>query len=210
MFLLTTITPSASAQEWNAGLDINSSYVWRGTKYGSGPAFQPSIEFSTGNFAIGAWGSVCSSDNEYAEMDLYASYGFDFGLSIGVTDYYYPGTEYFDYSDATGAHGFELNAGYEVGGLSLSGNYIFNEAGGAGTAGGDMYFEADYSFENFNIFAGAGDGWHTPDGEFGLVNVGIGTSKEIKITDTFSIPVSGSAILNPTTEQFYVVVGFSL
>ena len=35
-------------------------------------------------------------------------------------------------------------------------------------------------------------------------------SKEIKITDDFSIPVSGSIILNPEQEQFYVVIGFSL
>lgn len=210
MLLLTVITPNAQAQEWSTGLDIYSSYVWRGSKFGSGPAFQPSVEFSAGSFAIGAWGSVNSSTEEAAEMDLYLSYGFDFGLSIGLTDYYYPGTEYFDYSTETGAHALELNLGYEIGGFSLAGNYFFNEAGAAGTAGGDLYFEAGYGFENVNLFVGAGDGWHTPDGEFGLVNIGIGTSKEIKITDTFSIPLSGSAILNPTTEQFYIVVGISL
>lgn len=210
MLLLTAITPNAQAQEWSTGLDIYSSYIWRGSKFGSGPAFQPSVEFSAGSFAIGAWGSVNSSTEEAAEMDLYLSYGFDFGLSIGLTDYYYPGTEYFDYSTETGAHALELNLGYEIGGFSLAGNYFFNEAGAAGTAGGDLYFEAGYGFENVNLFVGAGDGWHTPDGEFGLVNIGIGTSKEIKITDTFSIPLSGSAILNPTTEQFYIVVGISL
>jgi uncharacterized protein (TIGR02001 family) len=210
MLFLTAITPNAQAQEWNTGLDIYSSYIWRGTKYGSGPAFQPSIEFSTGGFALGAWGSISSSTDEAAEMDLYMSYGFDFGLSIGLTDYYYPGTEYFDFSTETGAHAIELNLGYEIGGLSLAGNYFFNEAGGAGTAGGDLYFEAGYGFENVDFFVGAGDGWHTPDGEFGVVALGVGTSKEIKITDTFSIPLSGSAILNPTTEQFYIVVGISL
>lgn len=210
LFLLMTFMPTAKAQEWSTGLDIYSSYVWRGTKFGSGPAFQPSVEFSAGGFAMGAWGSINSSENEAAEMDLYLSYGFDFGLSIGLTDYYYPGTEYFDFSTATGAHALELNVGFETGGLSLAGNYFFNEAGGAGTAGGDMYFEIGYGFENVSLFAGAGDGWHTPDGEFGLVNAGIGTSKEIVITDTFSLPVSGSVILNPTTEQFFIVVGISL
>ena len=210
LLLTMIITPKANAQEWSTGLDIYSSYVWRGSKFGSGPAFQPSVEFSTGGFAIGAWGSVNSSDNEAAEMDLYLSYGFDFGLSIGLTDYYYPGTEYFDFSTESGAHALEVNVGIETGGLSLAGNYFLNEAGGAGTAGGDMYFEIGYGFENVSLFAGAGDGWHTPDGEFGLVNVGIGTSKEIIISETFSLPVSGSVILNPTTEQFFIVVGITL
>ena len=210
LFILIAFTPNAKAQEWSTGLDIYSSYIWRGAKFGSGPAFQPSIEYSTGGFAIGAWGSINSSTDEAAEMDMYLAYGFDFGLSIGLTDYYYPGTEYFDYSTETGAHALELNLGYEIGGLSLAGNYFFNEAGGAGTAGGDMYFELGYGFENVDVFLGAGDGWHTPDGEFGIVNIGVSTSKEIKITDSFSLPLSGSAILNPTTEQFYIVVGISL
>ncbi len=210
LLLLTTVCPSLKAQEWDVGLDIYSSYIWRGSKFGSGPAFQPSVEFSTNRFAMGAWGSVSSSADEAAEMDVYLSYDFNFGISFGLTDYYYPGTNYFDYSTETGAHAFELNLGYETCGLSLAANYFLNEAGGAGTVGNDIYFEIEYGFKNVSIFAGAGDGWHTPSGKFGLVNLGIGTSKEIKITDLFSLPLSGSVILNPTTEQFYVVVGISL
>jgi len=40
-------------------------------------------------------------------------------------------------------------------------------------------------------------------------NIGIGTSREIKFTDSFSLPISGSVILNPSSEQLYVVVGIS-
>jgi hypothetical protein len=57
---------------------------------------------------------------------------------------------------------------------------------------------------------GGGDGAHKVDGNFNICNIGIGTSKEIKITDSFSLPVSGAAILNPSSEQFYIVVGISL
>ena len=205
-----------SAQEeesgpgFSTGADVVSNYIWRGTKFGVGPAVQPSVSFSAGNFEIGAWGSFNFTSFEAAESDLFLSYSFPFGLSLGLTDYYFPGTMYFDYSDTTGSHAFEINAGFSAEGFSLSANYILNEAGGAASAGGDMYFEAGYDFSIFNIFVGAGDGWHTSDGEFNLCNVGIGTGKEIKITDDFSIPVSGLIILNPEREQFYVVVGFSL
>ncbi len=207
LFLLMAITPMVKAQEVSTGVDIYSSYVWRGTNF-SGPSIQPYIDFSAGGFSLGAWGS--QGYDGFQEMDLYMSYGFDFGLSLGLTDYYYPGTEFFDYSTETGAHAFEINAGFEVGALSLAANYILNEAGGAASAGGDMYYEIGVAAGSVDLFLGAGDGWHTPDGEFGVCNLGIGTSKEIQITDSFSLPVSGSAILNPTTEQFFIVVGISL
>lgn len=198
-----------SSTSFDAGADIVSNYIWRGTKFGTGPAIQPYVEFSAGNFAIGSWGSFGFTDNEAAEADLYLSYGFDFGLSIGLTDYYYPGTSYFDYSSASGSHGFEVNLGYEISGFSIGANYMLNEAPGAGTAGGDMYFELGYSFESVSLFAGGGDGWHTSTGDFALCNIGLSVSKEIQITEKFALPLSGSMIWNPDKEQYYVVAGIS-
>jgi hypothetical protein len=211
--LLILATPQFLAQEepkssFNVGADIYSNYVWRGTKLGTGPSFQPSVEFVTGGLTLGVWGAFDA--NGYMEADPYISYAFPFGLSLGVTDYYQPNLPLFEVSDTAGSHAFELNAGFETGGLSLSANYILNEAGGISSAGGDMYFQAGYGFKNFDIFLGAGDGWHTSDGKFAVCNIGIGASKEIKITDTFSIPVSGQVIVNPEREALFVVVGFSL
>lgn len=200
-----------SSSSFDAGADLVSNYIFRGVKFGTGPAVQPFVEFTAGNLAIGSWGSFGITDNEAAEADLYLSYGFDFGLSLGVTDYYYPGTSYFTYSDENGdgAHGIEVNLGYEIAGISIGANYMLNAAGGAGTIGNDMYFELAYSFDAVSVFVGAGDGWHTSDNEFAVCNVGLSYSKEIEISDKFSLPVSGSLILNPDTEQFFVVFGVS-
>lgn len=199
----------ATAQELSTGVDLYSTYVFRGIAY-SGPAIQPSVEFSAGGFSLGAWGSQGIDGNAgspgFQEMDLYTSYSFDFGLSIGLTDYYYPGSPYGDED----SHALELNVGYSIGDLSLAGNYIFNEATSAGSAGEDTYFEIGYSAGSADLFVGAGDGWHSSDGDFALVNVGLGTSKEIKITDSFSIPLSGAVIYNPDSEQFYILAGISL
>lgn len=211
-FLVTILNPEiAEAQELSTGVDLYSTYVFRGVAF-SGPAIQPSVEFSSGGFAIGAWGSQGIDGDPvegslgFQEMDLYAGYSFDFGLSLGITDYYYPGSLYLDGD----SHAFELNLGYSVGDLSLAGNYIFNEAAAAGSAGEDMYFELGYSAGAADLFVGAGDGWHSSDGEFALVNVGLGTGKDIVITDTFSIPLSGAVVFNPDSEQFYILVGISL
>jgi hypothetical protein len=192
---------------FETGTDIVSSYVWRGSKL-AGPSFQPAVSFSTSGLTIGVWGSFDSQG--YAEADPYISWSFPFGLSLGVTDYYFCDQKLFEISDSIGSHALDLNLGFETGGLSLSANYIVNEAGGAESAGGDMYFEAGYNFGNFNLFLGAGDGWYTEDGDFQICNIGIGTTKEIKITDTFSLPVSGQVVVNPDTEQLFVVVGFTL
>jgi hypothetical protein len=198
-----------NSSPFDVGADLVSSYLWRGTKFGTGPAIQPYLSFASGGFEIGGWGSYCFTSNEAAEADIYLSYGFDFGLSIGLSDYYFPGTEYFDYSTESGSHAFEINLGYEIKGVSLAANYILNEAGSAGSAGSDMYFEAGYGFSSFSLFAGAGDGWHSADGEFALCNIGISASKEIKLSDSFSLPVSGALIWNPDKEQYHVVVGIS-
>ncbi len=213
LVLLLTASDVTKAQEVevSAGVDFVSTYVFRGVAY-DGPAWQPSVELATGSFSIGAWGSQGYTGAQ--EMDLYAGYSFDFGLYLGLTDYYYPGTNFFDFTEDAAAgdassHAFEINAGYGKDAFSIAANYIVNEASGAGSAGGDMYFELGYSLSAADVFIGAGDGWHSTTGDFALVNIGVTASKDIVITDSFTIPFFGSAILNPDSEQFYILAGFS-
>jgi hypothetical protein len=204
---------------FSIGADVVSSYVWRGTKQGTGPNIQPSFKFTTGGLTIGSWGSYSFLDGgDLKETDLYAAYAFDFGLSLGITDYYYQGAPFFSFQGDTASHAFEINLGYAIKSLSLSANYIINDASKGGPlnnpGGGDMYFEAGYAFTNFGVFVGAGNGWHTDDNDagedvFGLCNIGIKTSKELKVSDTFTIPVSGALSVNPDREQINLVVGFS-
>src|SRR4030042_1272584 len=86
--VLMQVHTDLSAQEeesgsgFNTGADLVSNYIWRGTKYGAGPAIQPSVSFTAVNFAIGVWGSCNVTSFEAAESDLYLSYSFPFGLSL--------------------------------------------------------------------------------------------------------------------------------
>lgn len=183
----------------NPGVDLYSSYVWRGSKFGKGPAVQPYVDFTTKGFSVGAWGSVCVSNEEAFEMDLYAKYIFPFGLGIGINDYYFGG-KYFTGS----SHFIEPTLSFTKGGFSLLSAYMIGDE----TA--DAYVEAGYSFGKIILFAGAGNGQYTTDGGFMLCNVGIKATETINITDSFSIPINGSIILNPSTQGFFVVVGISL
>ena len=207
VMLTGSLSLNIPAQGVSTGLDLVSTYVWRGTKL-SGPSIQPFLQYNKNGFTIGSWGSA--GFDGFLEMDLFARYAFNFGLTAGLTDYYFPGTSYFDYSKETGSHGYEINLGYATHGFSAGANYMLNEAGGALTAGGDKYFELGYAWKNFSIFAGAGDGWHTPTGEFGVVNLGLSATKELPVSDTFRVPVKLSAILNPTTKQYYLTAGITL
>jgi hypothetical protein len=198
---------------WTTGADFCSSFVWRGMRQGSGPAIQPVIEFTAGAFTAGAWGSF--DFNNYQEVDLYLSFALPAGFSIGLTDYYSPDLRYFDYSVPSGSHAFEITLDYSGGNLDLSANYVINEAGGIGSTGGDLYFEAGYSFKLLRLFAGAGNGWHTYDpveekSVFAVCNLGLEVSKTIQVTERFSIPVKGQLVFNPDSEQMFIVACFTL
>ena len=200
----TLSTATAQESSFSAGVDVVSSYVWRGTQFGSGPAMQPGVSFATGGLEIGAWGSNCFSTAEGFEADLYAGYSFDFGLAITLTDYYFGTTSTGATWTDGDAHFFEPSLSYSIGDFSILGAYMM------GDDVEDTYVEASYAFGDVSIFAGVGDGQYTSDTEFNVCNVGLSYSKEVTITDSFSLPVFGSVILNPSTGGFFTVVGFSL
>ncbi|MCE1198987.1 MAG: hypothetical protein LWW85_08465 [Marinilabiliales bacterium] len=207
LVLTLGVTGELAAQEkspWTTGVDLYSSYVWRGLKFGNGPAMQPTLKYSSGGFTIGGWGNYCFSDNEATEADLFANYAVALGktssLTFGATDYYFPSatSPYF-----TGtSHYFEPSVNLAVGKVALTGAYMFNAK--------NTYLEADYTAGSITLFAGAGDGQYTKDAKFNLCNVGIKSGSAIKINDHFSIPLTGALILNPSTEQFNIVVGITL
>ena len=213
----------------NIGVDVQSRYIWRGIQLGgASPSLQPSIEISSGKFVFGAWGAYSTGgENTGQEADLYISYSPSDIFSFTITDYFFPseGTlnNYFDYDGDTTGHVFEAMvsfAGTEnfpiV--LTLATNF-------AGTADKDTngdqafstYIEASYSKTvgdvEYSVFAGAvfadDAGYYLTDGS-GFINLGFGISKEVKITNTFSLPVNAALLFNPDQENIYLTFGFSL
>lgn len=45
---------------------------------------------------------------------------------------------------------------------------------------------------------------------FAVTNVSLKASKDIKITDTFSVPIFAQVIGNPSSQKAYFVFGFTL
>jgi hypothetical protein len=218
---------SVKAQEVSVGADVVSSYVWRGT-YQTSTAIQPSVGFSVGGFSLSAWGSSPVS-NEAAifgaagkEVDFTASYEVA-GLSLAVTDYWWAGEgafNYFMYDSHRTEHVYEFTLGYtlpiEKLPLSLSWNTFFagsdyNNADGKRSY--SSYFELGYPFKVKDIGLDAALGLTPWEGTYApnlsVINISLKATKEIKITDSFTLPVFGQVITNPRSEDIFFVVGAS-
>jgi hypothetical protein len=208
---------------FDVGTDIVSRYVWRGTDFGNSPSIQPFLSYSIAGLEIGAWGSFATSGANMQEVDLYASYTFLKEMfSVGVIDYFFPDAmvsmnNYFDYKDKSTGHILEGSVGFNgVEKVPLYFNASYNFYGA--DKNNSWYFELGYNGSckviDYSIFCGAttGEGIYlTPEADgFSVVNVGLGVSKDIKITEHWSLPVFGQLITNPQAQNIFLVFGFSL
>ncbi len=208
----------ASAQSVSIGADVVSRYVWRGADFGESLSLQPALTFGVGGLEFGAWGSysVSASGADANENDLWATYTFALSngasLSLGVTDYYFPGpgADGFSYTDA---HTLEFA-------LSVSGPETFPVSVFGGMLNDDdnsLYLEASLPVAagddaEIGLVAGmvAGEsGFYGTEGA-AVVNLGVSASRALEITDSFAIPLSVSYILNPDQDRAYLVFGMSL
>ena len=188
------------------GADLVSSYVWRGTQFGSGSHIQPYMDLESGNLSGGIWGSFpTSAKGGGNELDLWMSY--DFGpLALTITNYTFPG-EGGVYSKGEGLFNgdyTELSASTSIGGVDLSAGY-FTEVEA-------LYIELGTSIGAVDVALGYGDDSADAfyaDGESGLINMSFSGSKDIQITDSYSLPVFGSFIINPEAESAFLVFGIS-
>ena len=210
--VLSFTTTDLKAQDF--GADVVSSYVWRGTQFGTGPAVQPwfTLPEITSGLELGVWGSFPLSDDggEHAsgqtyELDLYASY--DFGpFALTITNYTFPtSTGAYDPASYELFDGdMEVTASASLGAIGLTVGYFTDlEA---------LYVEAGTTVAGMDLAIGYGsdgDGAFYAGGDSGLVNVSLGGSKDIKITDDYSLPLFGSFIYNPDAEAAFMVVGMS-
>jgi hypothetical protein len=204
--------------------DIVSSYIWRGQDLGSA-AIQPTLGVGYKGLSLTAWGSyglVNTADTKEFDLTLAYTTG---GFNIGITDYWFdrngldPEGRYFKY-DAHGTnHVFEANIGYDFGPLSLQ--WFTNFAGNDGTnkdgkRAYSSYMEVVVPFKlsaiEWTATAGAVP-WSTTSygtNGFAVTNLALKATKEIKVTDTFSIPVFGQVVGNPCSQKAYLVFGFTL
>lgn len=226
-FAVGLVSSSATAQdkvEASVGMDLVSGYIWRGQDLG-GVSIQPSAGVSYKGLSLSGWGSVGFTGSDTKEFDLTLGYTHG-GFSVGVTDYWFNAGKYSDYKSS---HTFEVALGYDFGFLAV--NWFTNFAGNVGLNkdAKDVYasyvsLSAPFSLGGIDWTAEIGatpwantfyntanvyDDGYAGAKCFEVSSISLAASKEIKITDSFSLPLWAQAIWNPSTKMAYFVAGIS-
>ena len=224
--ILLTTAVTAKAQdtlETTIGTDLVSHYVWRGQDLG-GVSVQPTLGLAYKGLSLSAWGSAgLSNPADTREFDLSLAYTIG-GFNIGVTDYWFnagldPLNRYFAYAADCTNHVFEANIGYDFGFASLQ--WYTNFAGNDGLTPAEKRAYSSYVEVSVPFVLGGVD-WTAVAGAvpfatdfygvegFGVVNVALTASKDIRITDSFSIPVFAQVAANPYSKNAFFVFGITL
>ena len=225
--LSASVANAQDEVEVSVGADVVTNYLWRGQKLGEG-SVQPTLGISYNGLSVGAWGSYgITNPDDTKEFDLTVTYTTG-GFNIGITDYFftnqYDGVKYFKYDAHETAHVFEFNVGYDFGPLSVQ--WFTNFAGADGrTSEGKRaymsYIEGNVPFAlgglDWNATIGivpycAYNGFYSTNcsGGFAVNSISLKASKDIKITDSFSVPVFAQVATNPSTQTAGLVFGFTL
>ena len=221
IIMIAAVCPLHAEIETTVGADIVSRYIWRGCDLGEA-AIQPTLGVSAAGFDLTFWvstGIVNWTDTK--EFDITLSYSVA-GLSVGVTDYWFnagpePYGRYFKYAKESTNHVFEAFAGYDLGFASISWytNFAGNDLKADGSSAFSSYCElaAPFSLGGADWTAALGfvpfeSPFYGTDG-FAVTNISLTASKELEITESFSLPLSAGLTVNPCSEMSYLTVGIS-
>ena len=223
VLVLALLLPGViKAQEFSvtAKADFVSDYIWRGAYQNSGFSVQPTLGLSYGNLSLSAWGSQSLTKTDGAqEFDINLSYTIG-GLGITVTDYWWNGIT-MPYGDYKHDHHFEGTLAYNFGEnfpLTLSWSTMF--AGGDDNKDGDRaystYINASYNIAcpaEITLTPSVGftpwKGMYDADGA-AFTDIALKASKNINITDHFSLPLFVQAIVSPSFDKTYLIAGLSI
>ena len=209
--------------ETTMSADIVNNYIWRGQDLGS-VSLQPTLGIGYKGLSLTGWSNVgLSNSDDGKELDLTLAYTLG-GLNIGITDYWTeeggdPRGRYFKYDAHSTNHVFEANIGYDFGVASLQWYTNFTGNDGLNNDGEraySSYVEANVPFKlasvDWTATAGAvpfATDYYGTTG-FAVTNLALRADKEIKVTDSFSIPVFGQVVANPCSQKAYLVLGLTL
>ena len=199
--------------------DLVSKYLWRGQELGH-ISIQPKASVSWKGLSLTALGNVGFDKEDTEEFNLQLNYTLK-GFNIGVIDYWndeYDKRFFYFKKDGTG-HAFEGYADYDFGPVSVSWQTFFagndyQEADGKRAWSSYFQLLAPFRLATFDWEAAVGlvpwaSDYYSASG-FSVTNLSLRAAKDIKITDSFSLPLFGQLVANPASQDFFFVAGFTL
>jgi hypothetical protein len=210
---------------FNIGADLVSRFIWRGIPLSLNANIQPGVSVSHSNLTIGAWGSYSFSSG-YNETDMFLSY--DLGsFTLGVCDYFNENENDLSSNDFGNFRNSDtINTPHTLeGSLSFNGTENFPLSLTLATFfyGADKdennknyfstYLEAAYTLSvkesEIKIFLGGTPRSGYYSDKAAIVNAGVTASHNLKITDSFSMPVYTSFVVNPDANDVFLVLGLT-
>lgn len=202
------------------GVDIVNKYIFRGAYQGGGASFQPSLslDWSCG-LSLSAWASTSMSEFDNKEVDLTLSYTIG-GFTAILNDFWWEGegAKYGHYKDD---HYFDAELQYNFGEkfplTVLWSTFLFcGEAGELDEDGKRMYtsylnlsYDVDVKGVALTPSIGINPWKSQQDDEFSVLDISLKASKEIEITDKFSLPIFVQFIASPAYDDVHFVVGLT-
>ncbi|MBR5061316.1 MAG: hypothetical protein IKX24_04145 [Prevotella sp.] len=223
LFGATAVEAQESDWQTSVSADIVNQYIWRGQDLGN-VSLQPTLGVSYQGFSLSAWGSVGLTEaSDTKEFDITLGYSIG-GLNIGVTDYWFntgldPQNRYFKYDSHGTNHVFEANIGYDFGVASIQ--WYTNFAGNDGVNKDGKRAYSSYAEANVPFHLGGAD-WTAAVGAvpyattsygttgFAVTNLALKATKDIAITNSFSLPVFAGIAANPCSQKAYLLFGVTL
>lgn len=220
-----TTDSTGSNFRFNVHADLLSRYIWRGIPLSLNPNIQPYANIGYKGFNLMVFGSYAIS-KPFAEFDLFLSYTKG-PITVQVNDYFVEdednpaNTNYFQWRSSdtattphtveaqisfNGVEGFPVTFtaatfvyGYDKDELNKNRYSTYLEIGYLLTL-------KEYSFKTF-VGGTVNDGFYAD--KAAIINVGLTATKEIQITDKYSLPIQSSLIVNPNTKDLYFVFGIT-
>lgn len=199
-----------------AELILYSRHAWRGEKFGTAPAFEPSVTVADGKFSFNVWASI-TTNNSYSEVDLIPSYQLK-EFAVTLLDYYNPvvgeSNSYISFGEGKNRHSVELTLdNYSVDERRFKwmiGTFFLGDKNeDTGNPYFSTYLEFKYPFTVFTIETEPLVGLTPFAGlyadRFSVVNLGLTFSKELDFKLPFTIPLSLSLTNNPYNKQSFAI-----
>jgi hypothetical protein len=208
------------ASPYKVTADLVNQYIWRGSLATASPTpnLQPTLAFIKSKFEIGVWGSTDFAGT-YKELDPYVSYTTRH-IKLVFTDYNwnFDQADYFNYKNSETGHRFEGTFGYtgpESFPLSFTWNTMFygldKKADDSTRQAYSTYIELGYTKGVAGFFIGITP-WEsyynnygatvfdstTTKKTFSIVNIGASVSRQLKISEAYSMPLKATLIINPS------------
>ena len=222
MLLVPAETARAQDLSVDAGMNLTSRFIYRGVELGNAPQVQARIGINSGAFSLYGWGShtLGLDDGAYKEVKFWANYTLDLGsftLTPQIENHFDAFSDLFDFEENTSTHVVQTSlrlAGKGDAAPDLFIGYAFGPP-----VEGTIYIEAGYRFTSGAYGMRAFISSQYSDGP-GFVDlgyndtlvinqIGISASRTLNLTESFSLPLGISMVVNPRTERIFTAASIS-